>query len=132
MWIFTGIEAHGAVIIASLPALNHLTRKAINDTSLGSRIKSSLGTESKSGYNQTGSRPGTSNLDTMKSGELGRQGTIKVTQEIQLDEYRVKGTPASRAQQVQKGGWLAGVDEETSSDEEAQLNPQRIPQRRPI
>ena len=56
--MLSGIEAHVAVIIASIPALNHFFRKTYKESTLGSRLKNITKRQqtTNNGYDRTGSR----------------------------------------------------------------------------
>ena len=99
------IEAHMAVIIASLPALNHFFRKILKDTSISDRFKS-VTTRGRyapgygSGYNKTGN---STNADNRT--DASDKAVIHVTQEIQLEE----STRDSRYEH--KSGHSIGIDD---------------------
>jgi hypothetical protein len=85
VWIWTGLEAHMAVIIASLPALNHFFRKVLRDTSISDKFKSATqrfgGAGYGSGYNKTAnSKLGDNNTNASD------KAVIHVTNEIHLEE----------------------------------------------
>ena len=110
-----------AVIIASLPALNHFFRKVLRDTSISDRFKSatSRGRYAPgygSGYNKTG---GNSTIGDRT--DASDKAVIHVTQEIQLEEsardsrYDGKaGNIDDEAMRRDRRAWLDGA----SSDED--------------
>ena len=84
VWIWTGIEAHMAVIIASLPALNHFFRRILKESSISDRFKSvtqgrRYGSRYGSGYNKTAN-------STMNQTDTSDKQVIHVTQKVHLEE----------------------------------------------
>jgi hypothetical protein len=118
---WSGIEAHFAVIIASLPALNHFFRKLFRDTNLSDRFKPSslgrrYGSHYGSGYNKTSHRT-TDNMSTSD------KAVIRVTQEVHLQEYSrdygysPKMPSGARFDTVKAQKGRAWLDESTSDDD---------------
>lgn len=93
VWIYTGIEAHLAVVCASLPAMNHFFRNVLKDTQVGSAIKSWTlkysGGSSRSrskGYGETNSLSG-DELGTLHQQRTQDHKGIHVVQEVKLEEF---------------------------------------------
>lgn len=105
VWIWTGLEAHMAVIIASLPALNHYFRRVLKESSISDRFKS-IATRGRyasrygSGYNKT------VNSTVGDHTNASDKGVIHVTQEIQLRES------VRDSKYEQKMGHSVSIDEE--------------------
>jgi hypothetical protein len=87
VWVWTGIEAHCAVIIASFPALNHFFRRALKDSSISDRLKSvthqQYGSRYGSGYNKTHS----DTTERPDGEDTSDKQAIHVLREIYLEEY---------------------------------------------
>jgi hypothetical protein len=87
VWVWTGIEAHCAVIIASFPALNHFFRSALKDSSISDRFKSlthrRYGSRYGSGYNKTHS----DTTERTDGEDTSDKQAIHVLREIHLEEY---------------------------------------------
>ena len=87
VWIWTGIEAHCAGIIASFPALNHFFRRALKDSSISDRFRSlthrRYGSRYGSGYNKTQSHT----TEHTHGEDASDKQAIHVTREIHLEEY---------------------------------------------
>lgn len=85
--IWTGIEAHVAVVIASFPALNHFFRRVLEDASISDRFKSlthhRYGSRYGSGYNKTQS----STTDNTQGEDASDKQAIRVMREIHLEEF---------------------------------------------
>jgi len=95
VWIWTGIESHMAIVCASLPAMNHFFKNILQDTRLGSAVKSwshkysggSSGSRSRSkGYEETTSHSGTE-IPQKGRGPLESQKGIHVVQDVRLKEF---------------------------------------------
>jgi hypothetical protein len=123
VWIWTGIEAHFAVIIASLPALNHFFRKILKESSISDRFKSvtqgrRYGSRYGSGYNKTAN-------STLNHTEASDKAVIHVTQEIHLEESKRQSRRESKmshkvdidevAMKKDRRAWL----DETSDDDDS-------------
>jgi hypothetical protein len=87
VWVWTGIEAHMAVMCASVPALNHFFRRALQDSSIASRLKSLTRRERGSGYDRTQSRSNGDYDQQTKSNYTKNKGSIHVVQEVHLEEF---------------------------------------------
>jgi hypothetical protein len=84
VWMWTGIEAHVAVIIASLPALNHFFRRIIIQPNLSDKFTSAshhLGKRlhKSSGYNKT------SNSTFGDHNDSNDDRIMYATQDVQLE-----------------------------------------------
>ncbi|KIW06153.1 uncharacterized protein PV09_03315 [Verruconis gallopava] len=129
VWVWTGIEAHMAVVLASLPALNHFVRKSWNDSSLSSRLRyftDRHGSRFSSGYKRTQSKSN-SEWDGNTQRELAndKQG-IHVVQEVHLEEFLRDKSYDDRSggrngvnidEEAMKKDRRAWLDETTSDDD---------------
>jgi hypothetical protein len=127
VWIWTGIEAHMAVIIASFPALNHFFRRALKDSSISDRFKSlthrQYGSRYGSGYNKTQS----STTDQTRGEDASDKQAIHVTREIHLEEFarepkqHLSGSGQRRGvnidEEAMRKDRKAWLDEATSDDD---------------
>lgn len=85
VWIWTGLEAHMAVIIASLPALNHFFRKILQDTGISDKFKTVTQRLGGAGYGSGYNKTANSKLGDSKT-DASDKAVIHVTKEIHLEE----------------------------------------------
>ena len=128
IWLWTGLEAHMAVVIASLPSLNYLIRRVWRETSISDRFKSNSQQRYASRY---GRGYGQTKLGTVgDSSNTSDKQVIHVTKEVQLEEYSREDDFESnagrdidgKAMRKDRRAWL---DETTSDDDSIQLHAPR-------
>ena len=126
--MLSGIEAHVAVIIASIPALNHFFRKTYKESTLGSRLKNITKRQqtTNNGYDRTGSRTNSEmNAEHKVAYEVPRKGSVhaNVRTQLHLKDFlreleAVENEPDThhykQPRAHQQRAWL---DSDTSDDE---------------
>jgi hypothetical protein len=86
VWVWTGIEAHMAVVLASVPALNHFFRRTLKDTSISSRLKTFTHRRYESGYDRTQSQSDSEIKGSTQHDYVNENKAIHVVQEVHLEE----------------------------------------------
>jgi hypothetical protein len=84
IWVWTGIEAHAAVIIASVPAMKYFFRKVLKDSSSSSRLKGL--TKYGSGFDRMESATNSEDDQNTKSHYAKNKGSIYVVEDVHLEE----------------------------------------------
>jgi hypothetical protein len=87
VWIWTGIEAHMAIILASLPALKHFFHRTLKDSSISSRLKSMTRRHRESGYDRTGSQGNSEANEGTQEDYTNNKRSIHVVQEVRLEDF---------------------------------------------
>lgn len=126
IWIWSGIESHVAIIIASLPALNHFfgyvkAGTVVSGLRYGSKVNDSTGMSSRKGYGRTTSGTDSQIGYDAKSPEVYDRA-IHVRHDIKLEEFmndKQYDIP-SKAPNVDDPRWAAGS---RFDDEEIALTP---------